>query len=160
MSELMEGKVEWREGMTFAATSGSGHSITLDAAPLAGGEERGPQPMELLLLGLGGCTGMDVVSILRKMRQDVTGYEVQVRGERAADHPKVFTHITVEHVIRGRNLSAEAIRRAVELSATRYCSAAAMLGTVAKIEESYRMIDVATGGEVKQATATAMSPTP
>jgi putative redox protein len=111
--------------------------------------------MELLLVGLGGCTGMDVISILRKMRQNVTGYEVRLRGERAADHPKVFTSIFVEHVVRGRGLSGESVRRAVELSATRYCSAAAMLGKVAHIEESYRMIDDATGQEQAGALALA-----
>jgi putative redox protein len=137
----MQGTVVWQEGMAFAATPGSGHAITLDAAVEDGGKDGGSRPMELLLLDLGGCTGMDVISILRKKRQDVTGYEVRVRGERASDYPMVFTHIVIEHVVRGRNLSAEAVRRAVELSATRYCSAAAMLGKVARIEESYRVVE-------------------
>jgi len=147
MSDVMEGQVVWQGGMAFAATSGSGHTVPLDAATEVGGEERGPRPMELLLLGLGGCTGMDVISILRKMRQDVSAYEVRVRGERATDHPKVFMRIVVEHVVRGRHLSAESVRRAVELSATRYCSAAAMLGKVAQIEESYRVVEETSGGE-------------
>ena len=148
MGQLMQGNVAWTEGMAFAATAGSGHTVSLDASTSDGGRNNGARPMELLLLGLGGCTGMDVISILRKKRQDVTGYNVQVSGERAEDHPMVFTRISVEHVVRGRSLSMEAVRRAVELSATRYCSAAAMFGKTARIEESYRVIDEATGAEV------------
>ena len=148
MGQLMQGTVVWQEGMAFAATPGSGHAITLDASVEDGGQDKGSRPMELLLLGLGGCTGMDVISILRKKRQDVTGYEVRVRGERASDYPMVFTHIVVEHVVRGHNLSAEAVRRAVELSATRYCSAAAMLGKVARIEESYRVVEEAPDAKI------------
>ncbi len=147
MSEVMEGQVVWQGEMAFTATSGSGHTIPLDAATEVGGQERGPRPMELLLLGLGGCTGMDVISILRKMHQDVTTYEVRVRGERAPDHPQVFTRIVVEHVVQGRGLNPESVRRAVELSATRYCSAAAMLGKVARIDESYRVVEETPGGE-------------
>ena len=143
----MTATVELVDDMAFQAETGSGHSLVMDAAPEAGGGDCGPRPMELLLAGLGGCTGMDVISMLRKMRQDVTGYEVHLRGERASDHPKIFTSITVEHVVRGRGLNPESVRRAVELSATRYCSAAAMLGKVAHIEESYRIIDHATGRE-------------
>jgi putative redox protein len=109
----------------------------------------------MLLGGLGGCTGMDVITILRKMRQDVTGYEVRLRAERASEHPKVFTAIFVEHVVHGRELSAESVRRAVELSATRYCSASAMLGKVAHIEESYRIVDDATGQEHRGSLALA-----
>lgn len=154
---MMEGKVTWNQDMTFSATSSSGHTITLDAAPEVGGKEQGPRPMELLLLGLGGCTGMDVISILRKMRQDVTGYEVVLKAERASDHPKVFTRILVEHVVRGRNLNADAVRRAVELSATRYCSASAMLGKVAQIEEAVRVVDDATGAAEAELAVTLAS---
>jgi putative redox protein len=143
----LEGTVELVEGMTFSATSGTGHTLTLDAASDVGGANRGPRPMELLLLGLGGCTGMDVISILRKMRQEVTGYQIRVRGERAETHPKIFTTITVEHIVRGRNLNPDSIRRAVELSATRYCSASAMLSKSADVEERFRVIDEATGTE-------------
>jgi putative redox protein len=98
---------------------------------------------------------MDVISILRKMRQDVTGYEVRLRGERASEQPRVFTRIFVEHVVRGRGLSAESVRRAVELSVTRYCSAAAMLGKSARIEQRYRTIDATTGHEQAGALALA-----
>ena len=143
----MEGTVELLAGMTFRARSGSGHAITLDAAPEVGGGDHGARPMELLLLGLGGCTAMDVISILRKMGQDVTGYSVRVRGERVTTHPQVFRRISVEHVVTGRDVSPHAVHRAVELSATRYCSAAAMLREVAEIAEGYRVIDEETGAE-------------
>jgi putative redox protein len=133
------------EGMTFLGSTGSGHDVVLDAAPEVGGRECGPRPMEMLLVGLGGCTGMDVISMLRKMRQPVSNYEIRLIGERADEHPKVFTTITVEHVVRGRGVSPEAVRRAVELSATRYCSAAAMLGRAAHIEETFRVIDETSG---------------
>jgi putative redox protein len=147
--------VELLDTLAFQATTGSGHELMLDAALDVGGSERGPRPMEMLLVGLGGCTGMDVISILRKMRQEVTAYEIRLRGQRAADHPKVFTGIQVEHVVRGCGLSPEAVRRAVELSATRYCSAAAMLGKAARIEETFRIVDDVTGAEQVGALALA-----
>lgn len=147
MATTLDGTVELLEGMSFRATSASGHQIVLDAAPEVGGKERGPRPLELLLLGLGGCTGMDVISILRKMRQNVTGYQVRLHADRAEEHPRVFTAITVEHVVRGRALNPEMVRRAVELSATRYCAASAMLGKTARIDERFRTIDEETGEE-------------
>lgn len=142
----LEGTVEFVEGLTFSARSGSGHTLLLDSSS-NGEASRGPSPMELLLLGLGGCTGMDVIGILRKMRQDVTDYRVHVRGVRAETHPRVFTAITVEHVVRGRNLNPTFIKRAIGLSASRYCSASAMLARAARVEERYHVIDEATGTE-------------
>lgn len=103
--------------------------------------------MEMLLVGLGGCTGMDVISILRKMRQEVTHYEVRLEGTRAEEHPKIYTDITVEHVLKGRKLQEELVRKAVDLSANRYCPASAMLGKAAKIRHTYRIIDERTGIE-------------
>ena len=97
--------------------------------------------MELLLAGLGGCTAIDIIGIMRKARQEVTGYEVQVSGERATEHPKVYTSIQIEHVVRGRNISEETLKRAIHLSETKYCSASAMLGAVAKITSTYRIIE-------------------
>lgn len=144
---VLEGTVDLLEGMTFSATSGTGHTLTLDAASDVGGMNRGPRPMELFLLGLGGCTGMDVISILRKMRQTITGYRIHVTGEQAETHPRIFTSITVEHIVRGQNVNVDSVRRAVELSATRYCSASAMLSKVAKIEERFHVFDEATGVE-------------
>jgi putative redox protein len=128
-------------GMAFRGKADSGHELTLDSAPEVGGEDKGLRPMELLILGLAGCTGMDVISILRKMRQEVTGYEVRVAGERADEHPKVYTHIAVEHVVRGRGLSPQNVARAVELSATRYCPASAMLGKAARVEHTFRIVE-------------------
>jgi putative redox protein len=141
--------------MAFRAITETGHELIMDAAPEVGGTDTGPRPMELLLAGLGGCTGMDVISMLRKMRQAVTDYEIRVSGNRATDHPKIFTDIQVEHIVRGRGLNVESVKRAVELSATRYCSAAAMLGRAAHIEESFRVIDESTGQENTGALAAA-----
>lgn len=147
MGSTVSATVELLEGMAFAGTTDSQHRIILDAAPSVGGTNRGPRPMELLLLGLGGCTGIDVISILRKQRQDVTGYQIQLRAERSEETPHVFTTIVVEHVIHGRQLNVASIHRAIELSATRYCSAAAMLGAVARITDRFRVIDDETGAE-------------
>jgi len=147
MSETLSASVDLLDGMAFRATTGTGHEVVMDAAPEVGGSDAGPRPMEMLLVGLGGCTGMDVISILRKMHQHVSGYQIRLSGERATDHPKIFTSISVEHVVRGRDLSADAVKRAVELSATRYCSAAAMLNRAARVEETYRVIDDASGQE-------------
>jgi putative redox protein len=148
MALRLEGRVELVDGMTFRGVSGSGHDVLMDAEPGVGGQERGGRPMEVVLLAFGGCTGMDVISILRKMRQDVSGYEVRLVGERTEQQPTVFTDITVEHVVRGRNLNVDNVRRAVELSATRYCPVSAMLdkGGV-RITQRYRAIDVATNEE-------------
>jgi putative redox protein len=148
MALTLKGRVELLTGMTFRGVSGSGHDTLMDAEPAAGGEERGARPMEVILLAFGGCTGMDVISILRKMRQDVAGYEVRLVGERTEQQPTVFTDVTVEHVVRGRDLDAGNVRRAVELSATRYCPVSAMLsrGGV-HVTERYRVIDEATGEE-------------
>src|SRR5579859_2433052 len=139
--------VQLVNAMTFRATTASGHQLVMDSSPEVGGTESGARPMELLMAGLGGCTGMDVISILRKMRQDITSYEVRISGERAQEHPKIFTHILVEHVVRGRQLKVDSIKHAVELSATRYCPAAAMLGHAAHIEHTYRVVDVETNQE-------------
>jgi putative redox protein len=143
MTGIYTASVALDSGISFRGRTGTGHQLILDAPEEAGGENRGPRPVELVLLGLAGCTGMDVISILRKMRQDVTGYEVQVRGdERAPDHPKVFTRVTVEHIVRGRALTEASVARAVELSATRYCPVSAMLGATAQVTHTYRIEEV------------------
>jgi putative redox protein len=144
----LEAKVTLIDGMNFRADSGTGYTLALDAADEAGGRQLGARPMELLIMGLGGCTGMDVISILRKMQQDVVSYEVSVRGERIEEHPKVFADIVVEHRVRGRNVTADRVRRAVELSATKYCPASAMLSKAASVTHNYIIIDEATGTEV------------
>jgi putative redox protein len=139
-------RVELTQGFAFRATFGSGGSLMLDASPPVG-KDLGPRPMELLPAALAGCTGMDVIGILRKQRQDVTGYAVEVRAERAETHPQVLTAIAVEHVVRGRGLDPEAVRKAVELSATKYCSVGAMLRQVVDPSESYTVLDEASGAE-------------
>ncbi len=155
MSDTLSATVDLLDGMAFRATSGTGHVVVMDAAPEVGGGDAGARPMEMLLLGLGGCTGMDVISMLRKMRQDVSSYQIRLRGERATEHPKIFSAISLEHVVCGRALSVEAVKRAVELSATRYCSAAAMLGRAAHIAETYRIVDDTSGQEQTGALALA-----
>lgn len=141
MGEVLTVNSRLLDGMQFAAVAGSEHTVVLDAAEHAGGQGAGFVPMEMLLVGLSGCTGMDVISVLRKKRQDVTGYEVRVRGERAEDHPMVFTDITVEHVVTGHNVSPEAVARAIELSETKYCGAGAMLGKTAKLVHTFRIVE-------------------
>jgi putative redox protein len=143
MAEEMMAQASLQEGMRFVARSGSGHSVTLDAPRVGGGENLGFRPMELLLVGLAGCTGMDVISILRKQRQQVTGYEVHVRGVRAEEHPMVFVEITVEHIVTGHQIQPEAVARAIALSEERYCGAGAMLGKVAHLTHTSRIVEAA-----------------
>lgn len=134
-----------QEGMHFRAVGTDGMAIDLDAGPEHGGQGQGLRPMELLLMGLGGCTGMDVLSILRKKRQRVTGYRVEVSGEQAAGYPHVFTHIHVHHIVTGDGISADALRRSIELSETKYCPAYAMLARSAEITSDFE-IRQASGG--------------
>ena len=143
MAETMTVQSKLATGMRFEVEAGSGHHVTLDAAEHGGGHNEGFRPMELLLVGLAGCTGMDVISILRKKRQQVTGYEVHVTGVRAEDHPMVFVEITVEHVVTGHHLQPGAVARAIELSEERYCGAGAMLGKVAHLTHTYRIVEAA-----------------
>lgn len=132
-------------GMKFTARSGSGHELTMDTGLDDGGENAGFSPMEIPLIALLGCTGMDVVSTLRKMRQDMTNYEMSGHGIRTDTHPKVFVSIEIEHVFTGSALSATSLRRAVELSATRYCSVGGMLQKSATITNKITLVDATTG---------------
>src|SRR5713101_2028981 len=143
MAEIMTAQATLETGMRFDAESGSGHHVTLDAAEHGGGQNAGFRPMELLLVGLAGCTGMDVISILRKKRQQVTGYAVHVVGVRAEDHPMVFVEITVVHIVTGHHIQPEAVARAIQLSEERYCGAGAMLGKVAHLTHTFRIIEEA-----------------
>lgn len=135
-----EMKVEalWQGGWRFDALTGTGHTVVMDAAVEDEGTEAGARPMEMLLVGLAGCTGMDVVSILETMRQEVKGYRVKVTGQRRDEHPKVFTRILIEHFVQG-NVSDERLAHAIELSNEKYCSVQAMIGNVAKIETRYEI---------------------
>lgn len=129
----MMSKVVWKGGMAFTGKSDSGYLIPLDAKKRAGGQEMGFQPLQLFAIGLVGCTAMDVISILKKKRQEVTDFEVSAQIERAEDHPRVFTKIIVEYKLTGKDLDRSAVERAVELSETRYCPAQAMLEKAAEI---------------------------
>ncbi|MDA8324897.1 MAG: OsmC family protein [Nitrospiraceae bacterium] len=124
---MPEANIRYVEGMEFVAKTESGHEVVMDAGPEFGGHDKGPRPMELLLAGLGGCTAMDIISILKKKRQEVTGLEIKVKGERAPEHPKKYTGIELLFLVTGNNLSEDAVKRAVELSMDKYCSAKATL---------------------------------
>jgi len=139
----MAASVKLETGMRFSGTADSGHTLVLDAAEAAGGENAGFRPTELLLISLAGCTAMDVISILRKKRQDVTGLEVRTDGNRSEGHPKVYTDITIEYIVSGRGIDPAAVERAIELSTETYCTVEAMLKKAATITTSYRIIEVA-----------------
>lgn len=145
---MMKGRVKWLEGASFVAQSGSGHALVMDGPPEGGGQNLGVRPMEMLLLGMGGCSAYDVVHILKKQRQSVEDCEVELSAERADTEPKVFTAIHAHFIVKGKGLKAEKVARAVSLSAEKYCSASIMLGAMAKVTHDYEVIDSeATGGE-------------
>jgi len=129
------------QGMAFHATFPSSHTVTIDVGPEDGGAASGPEPLELLLVSLGTCTGLDVISILRKKRQSVTAYTVNVYANQAHDHPRVYTDILVEHIVTGRNVTPQAVERSIELSVNKYCPVNAMLGRATKIEHVFRILD-------------------
>ncbi|HDO23305.1 MAG TPA: osmotically inducible protein OsmC, partial [Nitrospirae bacterium] len=118
----MQAKVILVNGMQFVGEASSGHAIVMDGDTEFGGADSGIRPSELLLVGLGGCSGMDVISILRKKRQDVRDFEIMIDGNKSDSHPKKFTDITLKYIVRGKNISEEAVKRAVELSMEKYCS--------------------------------------
>jgi len=140
---MTSARVKWLEGVCFVGQSGSGHSVVMDGAPAAGGGNLGARPMEMLLIGLGGCTSFDVVDILRKGRQELTGCEVQIEAERAATTPKIFTKIHLHFVVTGRDLDPAKVKRAIGLSAEKYCSASAMLNKSAEITYDFEIGDAA-----------------
>lgn len=135
----MKARVKWLDYMSFVGEAGSGHSVVMDGAPDSGGRNLGIRPMEMLLLGMGGCTSFDVVMILKKARQEIVDCEVHLEAERAETEPKVFTRIHAHFVVVGRNLSEKHVRRAVELSAEKYCSASIMLGKMAEITHDFEI---------------------
>ena len=137
----MECTVKWiAGGMSFLAETGSGHALVMDGAPEAGGRNIGPRPMETVLAGAGGCTAFDVVLILRKSGQDISGCDVQLRAERADTDPKVFTSIHMHFIVRGKNLKPSLIESAIKLSHNKYCSASAMLVKTAAITHDYEVV--------------------
>ncbi len=135
----MKARVKWLDNMSFVGESGSGHSVVMDGAPEFGGRNLGMRPMEMLLLGLGGCSSFDVVLILQKSKQQVLDCEVQIDAERADKDPKVFTRIHLHFVVSGRNLATDKVERAVKLSAEKYCSASIMLGKTAEITHDFEL---------------------
>ena len=137
----MEAKATWKQRLSFTASADSGFEVPLGVIKEQGGDDDGSRPMELLLMGLCGCTGMDAISIMQKKKQDVTGFEVRAHAERAAEHPRVFTHIILEYIFTGHNLERSAAERAVELSATRYCPAQAMFSKVVPIEIKITLVE-------------------
>ena len=137
----MDARVKWVEQRTFLGESGSGHSVVMDGAPDAGGRDLGVRPMEMLLLGMGGCTAFDVVDILRKSREPVEDVVIELSGERSEEIPKVFTRIDVKYVITGKGLNRDKVERAVHLSADKYCSATIMMGATAEITHTIEIVE-------------------
>jgi putative redox protein len=135
----MKATVDWSRRMSFRGEAGSGFSVPLGAEAAVGGDEDGFRPLELMLVSLAGCTAMDVISILQKKRQQVTGFSVQVDGERADAHPRVFTRIRLQYTIRGRGIDPAAVARAIELSETKYCPAQAMLRPGVSMESTFEV---------------------
>jgi putative redox protein len=139
----MECTINWMpaSGMSFSAETGSGHLLTMDGAPDGGGRNLAPRPMETVLAGAGGCTAYDVVLILRRGRHEVTGCQVRVTAERAAQDPKVFTQLRLHFVVTGKGLPSAAVERAIELSHEKYCSATIMLARTAEITTSFEVVE-------------------
>jgi putative redox protein len=132
--------VNWVDGLLMVGKSDSGHTITMDGPPESGGENLGVRPMEMLLLGVAGCTMIDVVTTLKKMRQDLSHLETKINAERATDHPKVFTDIHIQFILKGQNLDEKKVDKAITLSAEKYCSASIMLGETATITHDFEVI--------------------
>jgi putative redox protein len=135
----VKARIKLVEGITFVAESGSGHGIVVDAAPDVGGKNLGPRPMELVLMGTGACSAIDVVHILRKARQPITDCVLEVAAERAAEDPKVFTSIHLHYVVTGKGLAQSQVERAIKLSKEKYCSATIMLAASATITFDYEI---------------------
>lgn len=137
----MEAVVKYLEKVSFEAKAGSGHAVIIDGPEEAGGENAGFRPMELMLLGLGGCMAFDVLMILRKMRQEVTSYTLKLEGERAEEPPMVYTEVYLEHVFKGKDLKTQSVQRSIELAETKYCSASAMFAKTAKVINTFRIVN-------------------
>lgn len=135
-------KISWVDGALLVAEGGSGHTITMDGAPDIGGRNLASRPMEVLLMGMGGCTAIDVVSMLRKQRQDIEGVEVSLVAERAEEHPKVYTSVKLVYTVRGRKLNRALVERAVSLSDEKYCSATAMVKKTAAVTRDIVLVEI------------------
>lgn len=139
----MKTRIQWQGDVSFLADSGSGHQVLMDGAPEAGGQNLGPRPMEMILMGLGGCTTFDVVLILKKARQNISDCVVEIEAQRAATDPKVFTHIHLHFILTGNELSTKQVKRAIELSAEKYCSASIMLKPTVNITHDFEIVESA-----------------
>jgi putative redox protein len=139
MEVFVKARVKWVSDMTFLGESGSGHSVIMDGPPESGGRDLGIRPMEMLLLGAGGCSSFDVIHILKKARQPVRDCVVEIEAERADEEPKIFTRIHLKFIVSGRGLSEKQVARAIQLSAEKYCSASIMLGRVAELTHSFEI---------------------
>jgi putative redox protein len=127
--------------MEFRGRAPNGHELTIDTSSDHGGHALGLEPLDLVLLALGGCMGLDVISIMRKKRQEVTNYDIRITAEQADEHPRVYTRIELEHVVAGRNIDENAVVRAIELSETKYCPVSAMLRGNVEIRNRYRIVN-------------------
>lgn len=139
---MMEACVKWVDGVLFVGETGSGHAVVIDGPPDHGGRNMGARPMEMILLGVGGCSSFDVVQILQKGRNDITDCRVEISAERVDEVPAVFSKIHLHFVVSGRNLKTSTVERAVKLSAEKYCSASIMLGKVVDITHDFEVIEV------------------
>jgi putative redox protein len=137
----MKAKITWINGRAFLGESGSGHAVVMDGAPEAGGRNIGVRPMEMLLLGLGGCTAFDVVMILEKAREKIMGCEVDLEATRATEDPKIFTAVKLIYTFTGKDLKPAVVERAIKLSADKYCSASKMFELSAKLEHEWKIIE-------------------
>ena len=133
--------VNWVDGLLMVGKSDSGHTITMDGPPESGGENLGVRPMEMLLLGVAGCTMIDVVTTLKKMRQELSYLETKINAERATNHPKVFTDIHIQFILKGQNLDEKKVDKAITLSAEKYCSASIMLGETVTITHDFEVVE-------------------
>ena len=136
----MKARVKWVEQASFLGETESNHAVLMDGPPTAGGRNLGPRPMEMLLIGTGGCTAFDVVSILKKSRQAISDCYVELTAERAETEPKVFTKIHMHFVVKGKDIKPEAVEKAIKLSAEKYCSASIMLGQTAAITHDFEVV--------------------
>ncbi len=136
----MKARIKWVEQVEFLGKTESGHAVLMDGAPAAGGRNLGPRPMEMLLLGAGGCTSFDVITILKKSRQAVSDCYVEIDAERADSDPKVFTKIHMHFVVKGRDIKPDVVEKAIKLSAEKYCSASIMLGATAAMTHDFEVV--------------------
>lgn len=137
----MKAVVKWLDNMSFIGESESGHSVVMDGPPESGGRNLGVRPMEMVLLGMGGCTAFDVVLILQRQRQDISDCHVELSAERAEDVPKVFTKIHVHYIVKGKNLDEKKVARAVDMTAEKYCSVSIMLAQAAEVTHDYEIVE-------------------